>query len=224
MSGYTCPFCQQIMSINYDTTRTRRPNFSYIDLNSTHSTYSPSKETVDITFHKCPNCNKISIVLKGVGSDTEDIFIPVYPQSLAKQFPSYIPLQLRQDYEEAYAIANLSPKASATLSRRCLQGMIRDFWGITDNKLADAIKKLETRIPASQWKAIDSIRKLGNIGAHMEKDINLIVDIEPDEATILLKLIELLMEKWYINRSEEEQLCAEIISISDAKQEQRGKN
>lgn len=219
MSGYTCPFCNQIMSLDSYVNKSYKASFS-----SHQDTRPYSKETVSLNFYKCPNCNKISITLNGLGETVGSIFIPVYPQSLAKQFPDYIPLQLRQDYEEAYAIANLSPKASATLSRRCLQGMIRDFWGITDNKLADAIKKLETRIPASQWKAIDSIRKLGNIGAHMEKDINLIVDIEPDEATILLKLIELLMEKWYINRSEEEQLCAEIISISDAKQEQRGKN
>lgn len=219
MSGYTCPFCNQIMSLNGYVMNSYKASFS-----SSQDTRPYSKETVSLNFYKCPNCNKISITLNGLGETVESIFIPVLPQSLANQFPDYIPLQLRQDYEEAYAIANLSPKASATLSRRCLQGMIRDFWGITDNKLADAIKKLETRIPASQWKAIDSIRKLGNIGAHMEKDINLIVDIEPDEATILLKLIELLMEKWYINRYEEEQLCAEITSISDAKQEQRGKN
>ena len=47
------------------------------------------------------------------------------PQSSAKLFPSYIPQPLLDDYEEACAIRDLSPKASATLARRCLQGLIR---------------------------------------------------------------------------------------------------
>ena len=45
------------------------------------------------------------------------------PQSQAKVFPSYIPRAILEDYEEACLIRDLSPKASATLSRRCLQGM-----------------------------------------------------------------------------------------------------
>ena len=54
------------------------------------------------------------------------------PESDAKVFPDYIPQQIREDYVEASKIKELSPKASATLSRRCLQGMIRDFWGTPD--------------------------------------------------------------------------------------------
>ena len=42
--------------------------------------------------------------------------------------------------------------------------------------------------------AIDAVRKIGNIGAHMERDINLIVDIDPNEAAILIGLIELLFQ------------------------------
>jgi hypothetical protein len=32
--------------------------------------------------------------------------------------------------------------------------------------------------------AIDHVRKIGNIGAHMEADINVIVEVEPKEAQI----------------------------------------
>lgn len=55
----------------------------------------------------------------------------------------------------------------------------------------------------------------------MEKDINLIVDIEPDEAEKLLKLIELLMEQWYINRHQQDSLYTDIIGIDEAKQSER---
>ena len=127
-------------------------------------------------------------------------------------------LQIRQDYEEAYAILNLSPKASATLSRRCLQGMIRDFWGITKNNLAAEIDALQDKIPAAQFAAINALRKIGNIGAHMEKDVNTIVDIEPEEAQKLIQLIEMLLKQWYIERHEQEKLYEDITKISADKQ------
>ena len=34
----------------------------------------------------------------------------------------------------------------------------------------------------------------------MEKDINLILDVEPDEAQALIDLIELLFEEWYVTK------------------------
>ena len=43
------------------------------------------------------------------------------PSSLAKEYPDYVPQAIISDYKEAYLIKDLSPKASATLSRRCLQ-------------------------------------------------------------------------------------------------------
>lgn len=47
--------------------------------------------------------------------------------------------------------------------------------------------------------------------------MNLIIDIEPSEDRKLIKLIELLIEKWYINRHEEEALFNELKSIGDEK-------
>ena len=97
---------------------------------------------------------------------------PLRPQSSAKAFPAaIIPQVLINDYEEACSIKNLSPKASATLSRRCIQGIIRDFWKITKSRLLDEINELEGKIDAQTWQAIDAVRSVGNIGAHMEKDI-----------------------------------------------------
>lgn len=64
------------------------------------------------------------------------------PQSNAKPFPSYIPKQILDDYAESCLIKDLSPKASATLSRRCLQGIIRGFWGIKKGRLIDEMNEL----------------------------------------------------------------------------------
>ena len=95
--------------------------------------------------------------------------------------------------------------------------MIHDFWGIKEKNLNAEITSLKSRISPSLWKAIDGIRTLGNIGAHMESDINVIVDIDSGEAEKLLKLIEHLIKEWYINRHDAEILFNEVNAISDEK-------
>jgi hypothetical protein len=141
------------------------------------------------------------------------------PGSYAKSFPEYIPKPLRKDYEEATSIIDLSPKESATLSRRCLQGIIRDFWKVSKHRLIDEINAIEDKVDPLTWKSIDAVRKVGNIGAHMEKDINLIIDVEPEEAFLLIQLIELLFEEWYIHRYERELKLNAIVNLSTKKDE-----
>ena len=181
-----------------------------------------SNDKITIQTMKCPNCHKVSVDIVGVGSQFPNRIMHFNPISLAKVYPDYIPQAIRSDYEEAHAILNLSPKASATLSRRCLQGMIRDFWGISKARLVDEIDALKKEsVDPSTKIVLDALRKLGNIGAHPEKDVNLIVDIEPSEAHKLLEFIELLMQKWYIERHEHEKLLQKILEIDKDKQDQR---
>lgn len=135
--------------------------------------------------------------------------------------PEYIPAALRNDYNEACAILDASPKAAATLARRCLQGMIHDYWGVNEGNLAKEIAKIKEKIPADQYRVLDGVRRLGNIGAHMEKDVNLIVDIDPGEAQKLIKLLELLMKDWYIAQHDREELYNDILAIDQDKQQQR---
>ena len=68
--------------------------------------------------------------------------------------------------------------------------MIRDFWEIRKRTLYDEIQGLKDKVSGSSWRAIDAVREIGNIGAHMEKDVDVIIDVEPEEAGLLLRLIE----------------------------------
>jgi len=70
--------------------------------------------------------------------------------------------------------------------------------------------------------AIDAVRSVGNIGAHMEKDINLIVDVDPGEAQALIELVEMLFEDWYVARHNRAERLARIQSIADEKKKQIG--
>ncbi|OGW91993.1 MAG: hypothetical protein A3G33_00265 [Omnitrophica bacterium RIFCSPLOWO2_12_FULL_44_17] len=132
------------------------------------------------------------------------------PESEAKVLPDYIPPAIQEDYYESCRICKLSPKASATLARRCLQGMIRDFWDIRKNRLKDEVDALQSKVDPLVWEGIDAVRNVGNIGAHMEKDIDLIVGVEPDEAKLLIGLIETLIDDWYVDRKKKQDQLEKI--------------
>lgn len=219
MSTIKCPYCQTVLSTSKDLeTIYISDGFSSKNDNTFILNGKPYYEISEYT---CSECKNKTITIKGVGKQYKDIDTMILPVSDFKQFPNYIPQAILNDYQEAYQIRKISPKASATLSRRCLQGMIHDFWGIKEKNLNCEISALKDKVTIAEWKVIDALRQIGNIGAHMEADINLIVDIDEGEAEKLLKLIELLIEKWYINRHDTEKLFSDIININVEKQNKR---
>lgn len=229
---YTCPFCNITFFLDYNSFKRYFLTFSksfneneYCELHNVkyYQEYDDSDIKVDI--YLCPNCKKYTVISTLIGSSYNNkVEVMLYPDSKAKVFPDYVPLQIRNDYEEAHKILYLSPKSSATLSRRCIQGMIRDKWSINRKNLYEEIDAIKCKIEPIIYQAIDALRQLGNIGAHMEKDINLIIDIEPEEAVKLLKLVEVLIYEWYIVPNDRNLLLSQIIDINDFKQEQRNSN
>ena len=185
------------------------------------------KPTVHVEVRRMAMIRSVSGSTTGRFTDDEPLFSQrLIPESLAKPQPEYIPAPLHEDYTEACRIRDLSPKASATLSRRCIQGMIRDFCGISKGRLLDEINELKKRVDEGKAPkgvseesvdAIDHIRSLGNIGAHMEKDINLIVPVDPDEAQVLIDLIESLFDEWYVARNKREMRFSRVKSLANEK-------
>jgi hypothetical protein len=224
--SWTCPYCNQIATITDD------------DISaSTHGFDLSNKEGVELWLDTdvvvCPNDKCRQYCIGAVLWKTEFVYgrtqkeaTPLFswtlrPKSKAKPLPDYIPKPITADYEEACLIVTDSPKASATLARRCLQGVIRDFWGISKARLIDEISELQGKIDPSTWEAIDAVRSIGNIGAHMEKDINLIVDVDPDEAELLIGLLEILFDDWYVARYERQEHMKKIVAVAQAKKSQQ---
>jgi hypothetical protein len=223
--SWKCPFCRQHVTIIDEQTDTQRFTF--------HMNNKYGQQCAELRAIVCPNpkCREYSLTATlcntqrdGYGAyqdgPVKDSWRLV-PRSSAEVYPDYVPAPIRADYEEACAIVNLSPKASGTLSRRCIQGMIRDFWGIKKGRLIDEINELQGKVQSEVWDAIDSVRSVGNIGAHMEKDINIIVDVDPGEAEQLIKLIEILMEDWYITRNERQKHLASVKQLAQKKKAQQ---
>ena len=220
---WTCPFCNHSSIVTEDNSFGEHIG---TDLDNIHG-----KQEVFVNFIACPNpdCRELvfSVTLYGVSVD--DLRIKkkmlytwnLIPPSQAKVFPSYVPKPILDDYKEACLTKDISPKASATISRRCLQGMIRDFWKVKKDRLIDEIEGIKDKVELMTWEAIDTVRKVGNIGAHMEKDINLIIDVEPNEASLLINLIETLINDWYINRHEREERLKAIVEMGKQKESKK---
>lgn len=223
-----CPYCNVVYPLFHQDGKNAEKNSGtqndyFFDINLfTPIPVDFKNQYYHLIITKCPNCHFDTISIEeSIEGDIRKQTYQVKPNAIFTSFPDYIPLNIRNDYEEACAIIQLSPKASATLARRCLQGMIRDFWGIKKDRLIDEIKSLKDIVPTHQWKAIDALRSLGNIGAHMENDVNFIIDIDDGEAEKIIKLIELLITQWYIDRHEQETLYSDLIDISQEKKEQK---
>jgi hypothetical protein len=218
--NWTCPHCERGVTITDERSSEHRHTL-YID-------NVDGRRSLITSFLVCPNpeCERFTLTATLCESawelGSERLGTPVQrwnlvPDSRAKNFPGYIPKAILDDYREACLIKDLSPKASATLSRRCLQGMIRDFWSIKPGRLVDEIAAIQHKVDPLAWDAIEAVRKIGNIGAHMEKDIDVIVEVDPNEADLLIELIETLVREWYINREERRARMGHLVAAAAAK-------
>lgn len=219
---WTCPYCNRPCTVGKNDVKDLIGN-GYIS-----EEYGRYRAISRIIVCPNPECRQqtVSLTIKQLEGQYDSETKTVYrwnllPESAAKPFPNYIPQQILNDYEEACLIQNKSPKASATLSRRCLQGIIRDFWGVKKGRLVDEINALQEKIDPITWDAINSVRHVGNIGAHMEKDVNLIIDVESEEAGLLIWLIETLLSDWYIQRYEREQRMSGLVELANRKKQEK---
>jgi len=116
-----------------------------------------------------------------------------------------VPEHFAVDYREAALVFDDSPKASAALSRRCLQHLIREKAGIARSNLAQEIDALLATggLPSMLAEAVDAVRNVGNFAAHTTKSTSTgeIVPVEPGEAEWLLDTLEGLFDFYFIQPS-----------------------
>ena len=143
---WTCPHCNSLQTVTEE-----RYSWDYItilNLKSTHGRIIGGFESIVCAN---PKCKKLTLLGRLHSPSPNFPSTPgkqleawkLIPESSAKPQPEYIPTGIKQDYYEACKIRDLSPKALATLARRCIQGMIRDFCKISKGTLFDEIKALK---------------------------------------------------------------------------------
>ena len=223
-----CPYCwiQLILSENDNYHKLENEiEFEYESSHRGASSFSIHNEVTLCTNPECKNIifsTWISAYQNGgdfIGYHFNEIWQwNILPEYIGNTYnPKIVPQVIISDYQEACAIISKSPKASATLFRRCLQWMIRDYWKVAKSRLIDEIECIKDKVDAPVWDALETLRETWNIGAHMEKDINTIIDIDEWEVEQLKWLIEFLIESWYIKRYQDNERFEKIKKIREDK-------
>ena len=93
-----------------------------------------------------------------------------------------------------------SSKASAALSRRCLQHVLREAGKTAKKDLADQIAETIPKVPSYVGEMLDAVRAIGNFAAHPLKSTNTgeIIGIEPGEAEMLLETLVTVFDFYFV--------------------------
>jgi hypothetical protein len=126
---------------------------------------------VQVHIYQCANieCNKLEVLIdagfdnrmlsSNFQADSFDYAESVFSQRIFPQNQGgrpelnvdEVPGDIFRDYDEACKIIQLSPRASATLARRCIQNMVRTKFGVKPDNLKREIQALrETTEPVRE--------------------------------------------------------------------------
>ena len=210
MGSMKCPHCGTTVYIDEE------ESSQFYELNDEDKSRYPDSNGYDIAHDFCPACGKLIVMLRTgffSGGELEvagDIDI-LYPKFSSRPLEPEVPEIYRQDFVEAAGVLSISPKASAAISRRLLQQILRDDVGVRQSDLSKEIGEFITRkdVPSPLSGAVDAVRHVGNFAAHPLKETNTgaIVDVEPEEADWLLDVLESLFDFVFVQprRLEEKQ-------------------
>jgi hypothetical protein len=147
------------------------------------------------------------------GHESRDMLI--FPRGpIGRPVPPEVTDEYAQDYREASTVLGISPKASAALSRRLLQQLIREKAGIKRRNLDEEIDAVIAQGDVSSNLAhdLDVIRTVGNFAAHPIKSTNTgeVLDVEPGEAEALLDVLEQLFDHYFVRPAKRAAMQAQI--------------
>ena len=162
---------------------------------------------------KCSACQRdiYSLVCAGRFIAPNGVYVPealrveylIRPKvSFRPPPPPEVPVEYATDYLEACLVLADSTKASAALSRRCLQHLLRKQAGVKPSDLFGEIQEVidSNALPSHIAESIDAIRHIGNFAAHPIKiqSSGEIVEVEPGEAEWNLDVLESLFDFYFV--------------------------
>jgi hypothetical protein len=156
----------------------------------------------------CPTCGKYIFELVESTSKVGGEYHSkrkrlIYPQAIARTpLSTHVPEEFSADYKEACITLPDSPKASAALSRRCLQHLLRENAGAKQRDLVKQIQQVldSGQLPSYLSGSLDAVRNIGNFAAHPAKSTSTgeIVEVEPGEAEWNLDVLEALFDFYFV--------------------------
>ncbi len=161
----------------------------------------------------CPTCEKPILTLSQMRKElVANIGVPwvmtvvktfmIFPKGTGRPpAPQEVPADIAADFNEACLVLADSPKASAALSRRCLEQLLHERNVSTKHNLSEAIDDaLAKHLPSHIEENLDAVRNIGLFATHPKKSSNSgeILDVEPGEAEWNLDVLESLFDYYYV--------------------------
>jgi hypothetical protein len=197
-----CPHCK--VQVRFENVYlSPRGNLGELDL---LTFITPSTYKIQVSAVGCPACGRPIITatrLLDPNDREEALDSLLWPDTGARPVPSEVEDQapgLAADFREAVSVFPKSKKASAALSRRCLQFILREKAGTKSKDLSGQIDEVLDELPSELASNVDSIRHVGNFAAHPLKSQSSgeIVEVEEGEAEWLLDVLEELFDHYYV--------------------------
>ncbi len=170
----------------------------------------------EVSLRCCPKCQRNSYALityvqeyKSVSGSAQNFKTIISERMIRPRVanrspaPAEVPRQYATDYLEACLVISDSPKASAALSRRCLQNIIRGHLGIKKKELSSEIQEVIDNkyfFPSDILESIAAVRTVGNYAAHPVKSYSAgeIHGVEPNEAEWNLDVLEMIFDYLFV--------------------------
>jgi hypothetical protein len=156
-------------------------------------------DSFTVSHTTCPTCGRLNVAY-GTKPGSR-IFL--YPRAISREpIDPCVPAEFADDYIQACNVLDISPKASAALSRRCLQHILRDCAKVTAPNLDQEIQQVikGNMVPSYIADSLDAVRNIGNFATHPMKSTasGQILDVEPGEAEWNLDTVEQLFDFYFV--------------------------
>ena len=135
--------------------------------------------------------------------DSADMEIRAWPKEVDRPpLPPEVVEPYASDYYEACSVLADSPRASAALSRRCLQALLREKAGVGPGDLSSEIEQAlaSKTLPPELASMMAGTRDVGNFAAHPLKNTHpgVVQEVEPGEAEYILDVLEALFDFYFV--------------------------
>ncbi len=198
-----CPHCK--ISVRFEVVQIASGNSNF-GQHGEIRLQTQSGHRLDLHLAGCPACGRPIATASATvepGKQVTSIDALLWPDTAARPVPAEVEAAaptLAADFREAAAVFAKSKKASAALSRRCLQYVLTHKGGAKSKDLADQIDEVLSKLPSEIADNVDAIRHVGNFAAHpmKSKASREIVEVEEGEAEWLLDVLEELFDFYYV--------------------------
>ena len=179
-----CPHCSTGIHENWTSTGTLQPN----------------EADFYLQWMACPACSLTIIRVMRDDRKGQRASWFAYPRSFTRPVPSEVEASISQDFKESCAVLPLSAQASAAISRRLLQRILREHAGVKKGDLADEIAEAIPKLPTHIGEGLHVLRTIGNFAAHPNKSAHTgaILPVEPGEAEWCLDVLEGLFDHFFV--------------------------